>query len=154
MRRTAVDLVGRIRRRFARVYVLVADDSVDQLRARAVCSCKKWRAPNRSEVCAATDDAFRHSCDSGHRMATPRVRAIRGARGALMTRPDRDDRVRGELTSSDMAGPGYSRFRDWPNVLIPSDFEMTPKTPSMQHLPRKGAPNVRSAHTSGGREGR
>jgi hypothetical protein len=82
VRRTTVDLVGRIRRHFSQVYVLITDDDADPLQAQAVCSCKQWRAPIRSELTAATDDAFGHSCGSGHRMATPRVRTARGTQNA------------------------------------------------------------------------
>jgi hypothetical protein len=68
--KTAVNLIERIRRH--RVHVTVANDGGDRVRAQAVCSCQKWRAPDRHELVTATDDAFRHHCDTGHRLASPR----------------------------------------------------------------------------------
>jgi hypothetical protein len=89
--RTAVNVIRRISNRY-RVHVLVANDGTNRIRAQAVCSCRKFDAPRRCEsdpnatVMLASDDAFHHHCSTGHRMATPRVRASWGSqdvRGAL-----------------------------------------------------------------------
>jgi hypothetical protein len=70
--KTAANLIERIRNLRSRVHVVVAVNG-DK---RAVCGrCKTWRAPDRSELHTASDDAFVHFCETGHPMATPRVRA-------------------------------------------------------------------------------
>jgi hypothetical protein len=87
--RTAINLIERFRDHYARVHVLVASDGVDHLRAQAVCSCNTPHTRHRNEadpdiaVQRAADDGFRHFCTTGHRMATPLVRApIHDAQGA------------------------------------------------------------------------
>jgi hypothetical protein len=68
--KTAANFIERIRDHRARVHVIAASEGV----AHAVCSCKKLRAPYRNGLNAAADDAFRHYCETGHRLGTPRVR--------------------------------------------------------------------------------
>ena len=91
--RTAAKLICRIRDHYARVHVLVTEDGAYHVRAQAVCPCK-WHAPARSgvdpgrAVQLASDDAFTHRCQTGHRIANPRVRmsSIDHAPGRSMTR--------------------------------------------------------------------
>jgi hypothetical protein len=70
--KAAGNFIERIRNHRARVHVVAASDGV----AHAVCSCKKLRAAERTELNAAADDAFRHHCETRHRMAAPWVQTV------------------------------------------------------------------------------